>query len=151
MISLPLILEPNPILRKKSTLIDLKKFNAQNLLALAEQMIATMLENNGIGLAAPQIGKNIQLFVINKDISKTNDHLVLCNPKITFQSAKITNFDEGCLSCPGRYISVKRPEKVRLKAFTLKNTKVVFKAKGLLAKAFQHEIDHLNGILIIDK
>lgn len=148
--ALPLVLEPNLILRKKSILIDFNK-NTINLPILAEQMIATMIANNGVGLAAPQVGKNIQLIVINKDVSKTINHLILCNPKITFRSAKTTSLSEGCLSCPGVFISILRPEKIRIKAVTLDNKKIVFKAKGLLAKAFQHEIDHLNGILIIDK
>lgn len=147
--SLPLVTQPNTILHTASVDIDLSQASAYQV--LGEQMIATMLSNNGIGLAAPQIGKNLNLFVIHKDISNTPNHLVLCNPNITFTSAKTNTMEEGCLSCPKIYCDVARPEKIRVKAYTLTGEKKVYKAKGMLAKVFQHEIDHLNATLIIDK
>lgn len=147
--SLALVTQPNTILHTLSVnipLTDLAEYKD-----LGKQMIAVMLKSNGIGLAAPQIGKNINLFVIHKNISDTPEHVVLCNPKITFTSAKMHTMEEGCLSCPKHYCDITRPEKIRVKAYTLDGEKVSYKAKGMLAKVFQHEIDHLNGILIIDK
>ncbi|MFA5995463.1 MAG: peptide deformylase [Patescibacteria group bacterium] len=154
-IILPLVIQPNRILNTKSkniTLTELKDAKkVVELKELGQSMVLTMLENNGIGLAAPQIGKNVNLFVVHKDTAQTNDHLVLCNPQITFQSAKKTTMEEGCLSCPTIYLDIARSEKIRVKAYTLDNEKTIFKAKGMLAKVFQHEIDHLNGVLIINK
>lgn len=146
---LPLILQPNPILRTTCTDLSLKEL--ANYQKLGQDMIETMLSSNGIGLAAPQVGKNINLFVINKEVTGNNEHLVLCNPVITFRSVATHVMDEGCLSCPTLFGDVRRPEKIRVKAYTLAGEKKIFKAKGLLAKVFQHEIDHLQGILIIDK
>ncbi len=148
MIALPLVTQPNTILHSPS--VDLNLKNAQHYQELGAQMVATMLKSNGIGLAAPQIGKNINLFVIHKDIAGTDEHLVLCNPVIMFKSAKLNVMEEGCLSCPKLYCDIARPEKVRVKVYTLTGEKLLYKAKGMLAKVFQHEIDHLRGKLIID-
>lgn len=146
---LPLTTLPNAILHKTSK--DLPMDRLQEYKSLGEDMIETMLANDGIGLAAVQIGKNINLFTINKDVTNSTEHLVLCNPIITFQSKGTNVMEEGCLSCPGIYGNVRRPEKVRVTAFTLDGEKIQFKAKGMLAKVFQHEIDHLLGTLIVDK
>ncbi|MBI2415115.1 MAG: peptide deformylase [Candidatus Kerfeldbacteria bacterium] len=146
---LPLVTQPHKILRRQSVTIDLAKANDYQI--LARDMIETMLANNGIGLAAPQVGYNLTLFIINKEVADTPDHLVLCNPTITFQSAGQNVMEEGCLSCPTLYGNIRRPEKVRVKAYDLTGRKQLFKAKGLFAKVFQHEIDHLRGTLIIDK
>lgn len=146
---LPLTLQPNDILRAPSR--DLTVAEMAGFVTLGQDMAATMIVNNGIGLAAPQIGENINLFVINKEVSETPQHLILCNPTIMFASATSHIMEEGCLSCPQIFGDVRRPEKVRVKAYTLDGVKHVFKAKGLLAKVFQHEIDHLHGTLIIDK
>ncbi len=147
---LPLVTQPNVKLHTPSQNLNLSSAQA-DYSTLAEQMVATMLKSNGIGLAAVQIGQNLNLFVIHKDIANTSEHLVLCNPMITFSSAKLHTMEEGCLSCPKIYRDVTRPEKVRVKAYTLKGEKIIYKAKGMLAKVFQHEIDHLRGTLIIDK
>lgn len=146
---LPLVVQPNPLLHKVSR--DLAMDDLAQYEALGQEMIETMLANNGIGLAAPQIGKNINLFVIHKDIAETTDHLVLCNPRITFRSAATHVMEEGCLSCPKLFGDVRRPEKVRVRAYTLDGKKHQYKAKAMFAKVFQHEIDHLLGTLIIQK
>lgn len=146
---LPLTTLPSKILHNIS--VDLPVDVLQSYKELGKDMIETMLENDGIGLAAVQIGQNINLFTINKDVTKGSDHLILCNPTITFLSKGTNVMEEGCLSCPGIYGNVRRPEKIRVTAYTLDGERVQFKAKGLLAKVFQHEIDHLNGTLIVDK
>lgn len=145
----PLTTQPNKILRTQSK--DLPLDRLHEYAALGQDMIETMLANNGIGLAACQIGKNLNLFTVNKDVTGAENHWILCNPIISFQSKSSTVMEEGCLSCPSLYGDVRRPEKVRVKAYTLDGVRHTFKAKGLLAKVFQHEIDHLHAILIIDK
>lgn len=146
---LKIIINPDPILRKKSKPVTAANLNTFRsfILDLAE----TMVKKDGVGLAAPQVGKNINIIVINKDVTKTKDHLVLCNPKITFFSTKKIILEEGCLSIPNFYAEVKRPEKIRLKAIDINGQPIAIKTKGVLARVIQHEIDHLNGILFIDK
>lgn len=146
---LPLTIQPHPSLHQPST--DLPLVALASYQALGEDMKATMEASNGIGLAAVQIGKNLNLFVIHKDIAETPEHLVLANPEIVFTSKGEHVMEEGCLSCPQQFGDVRRPEKVRVKAYSLDGKKQIFKAKGMFAKVFQHEIDHLRGTLILDK
>jgi len=134
----------NPILRKKSQPID--KID-ENILNLIEEMIETMIEANGVGLAANQVGKNIQLFVINSELSKK---CVFINPEIIKMSKKTEIIEEGCLSLPNVFIPTKRAKSIKIKAINENNKQFKLKAKGLLARAIQHELDHLNGILICD-
>jgi len=106
---------------------------------------------NGIGLAAPQVGENICLFVISPDFSdETDGHLVFINPEITSVSRKETEEEEGCLSLPETWNLVSRPTKVTIKAEDERGKKFKLIGKGLLARLFQHEVDHLNGMLFID-
>ncbi len=119
---------------------------------LATDMIETMYANNGVGLAAPQVGENYRLFVI--DVSEENETpnpLVFVNPKIVKKSAPINSY-EGCLSFPGAYTNVRRYANVVVKAKDLKGKPFVLEAEdgSLLAKAIQHETDHLEGILFVD-
>jgi len=146
---LKIITYPSPRLRKKSKAIEIADMpQYKNFIT---EMINIMIAKDGVGLAAPQVGKNINAVVINKEIAKTKDHLVLCNPKITFFSAKKIILEEGCLSVPNFYGEVKRPEKIRMKAGDINGKPIIIKTKGLLARVIQHEVDHLNGILFIDK
>ncbi|MDP3970757.1 MAG: peptide deformylase [bacterium] len=149
MTTLKLVTQPNKILRTVS--IDIARETFSEYKKLGEEMVEAMLKYEGIGLAAPQIGRNINMFTINKDVTLGEDHLILCNPKIVFLSKGTNVMEEGCLSCPKIYGDVSRSEKIRVKAFSLDGVLHTFKAKGLLAKVFQHEIDHLNGTLILDK
>lgn len=140
-----LIFYPNPILRRKAEKIkDPKSPEIQELIF---EMLRTMEENDGIGLAAPQIGKSIRLCIVKKD-GKTH---VLINPKIKSKSWSKEIAEEGCLSFPGKFIPVKRSKKIKVKALDKKGEEITLKADGLLARAFQHEIDHLDGILFIDR
>jgi len=144
---LPIIKNPSPLLRKKSEEIDLKKIKANELKELCADMIKTMKEEDGKGLAAPQIGENIRLIVINtKDGVK-----IMINPKITKKSWTKEWSEEGCLSVPGFYGKVKRNKKINCVYFDKKGQKTKIQAEGLLAFVIQHETDHLDGILFIDK
>ena len=117
---------------------------------LIEDMKLTVKKAPGIGLAAPQVGRNLMLAVIHLE-EFGMQAFALINPKIVSKSIKKTSLEEGCLSIPGTFGAVKRPAKVEVAGFTEEGQPVHIKADKLLAKVLQHEIDHLNGVLICDK
>lgn len=136
---------PEPILRKKSIAINPKKiFEYQKLI---DKMAATLKEVDGAGLAAPQIGQLIRLIVVNTDEGAR----AFINPTITRQSLLTTVAEEGCLSIPEQIGRVRRYKSIKVEAFDRMGEKLKFKATGLFARVLQHEIDHLDGILYIDK
>lgn len=114
-------------------------------------MLETMHANDGIGLAAAQIGQNIRLAIIGKQALPNKKELVLINPKITKRSWRQIKDFEGCLSVPGAAIEVKRHKKITVAALNEKAEPISYIVSDYLARVFQHEIDHLDGILIIDK
>jgi len=115
---------------------------------LAKEMLIVMSQENGVGLAAPQIGKNKRMIVVSLD----ENIFTLINPKITKKSKKILSEYEGCLSLPNLSLKIKRAKEIELEGYLLERGKVVrIKAENLLARVFQHEIDHLDGILMIDR
>jgi len=160
---LPIAKYGNPILRAKGRLIE--KIDDQ-IRELAENMIETMHAANGVGLAAQQIGQALQLTVL--DISKVEDRpstlklngkevdpaqampLVLINPQIELGEERVLE-SEGCLSIPDITADVVRALSVTGRARTLAEKELQIEAGGLLARALQHEIDHLNGVLFIDR
>ena len=144
----PIIIEPDPILRKKSDLIE----NVNNdLRKLLDDMLETMYSANGIGLAAIQIGIPKNLIVIDLlTKEKKKDPMYFINPKIIKQSEKLSKYEEGCLSIPNLFAEVKRPSECEVQYLDYKGEKKILKATGLLATCIQHEIDHLKGILFID-
>jgi len=140
---------PDPVLRQVAKPIATI---GREIERLAEQMIETMYAAKGLGLAAPQVGAMVRLVIVDMDVSlQRRDPRVLINP--VFQSlSKDKDIDkEGCLSLPGIEAKVKRARHVILKAQDLSGHTVEYAAEGLLARAFQHECDHLDGILFIDK
>ncbi|MEK7167461.1 MAG: peptide deformylase [Patescibacteria group bacterium] len=142
---LNIITHPNPILRKKAQ-------KAPNPLdpeiqALIPEMVKIMKKSDGVGLAAPQIGQSIRLVVV----SHKDGDLVLINPQIIKKSILKDWDEEGCLSVPGKSGEVKRCKKIKVKFVNEKNFPRMFTAIGLLARVIQHEVDHLDGILFIDK
>ena len=144
---LPILHEPNVVLRRRADAVVLPNWDLKELLKLAEDMVLTMKKAPGVGLAAPQIGKSIQLIIVER----APEPLILINPKIVGHSLRKHTLEEGCLSVPGKYGLVKRWREVRVRAQTLDGKSLEIKAKGFLAQIFQHEIDHLNGTLYIDK
>lgn len=143
--------ENNPILRKESQPIELARRGRKidgEILNLIQDMTKTMLKLDGVGLAGCQVGKNIQVFVINPNLSKK---CVFINPKIIKMSKKTEILEEGCLSLPGIFIDKARAKSLKIKAVDESGKQFKLKAKDILARAIQHEIDHLNGKLIIDK
>lgn len=130
-------------LRKESE--EIKTID-NGLLSLIEDMFKTMYASKGLGLAAPQIGVNIRLAVI--DLGE--DPLVFINPKIIKKSGKEV-CQEGCLSFPGLFENVSRAKRIVVRAFDKDGSEYELEAEGLLARAIQHELDHLDGVLFIDR
>lgn len=114
---------------------------------IIKEMFRVMYEAKGIGLAAPQIG--ISKRIITLDLG--NAPLALINPIIVEKGRERDRMEEGCLSLPGIEVDIERPYEVFIKGVNLDGKEVEIEGRGLLARVFQHEIDHLNGVLIIDK
>ncbi len=131
-------------LRKKS---DFVLEIGDDIKAVVLEMIETMDAHKGVGLAAPQVGIMKRIVVIKID----GKNVPLVNPILTYQSKEKEILEEGCLSLPGRLIEIKRPFKVEAVAFDLDGNKIELKLKGLPARIFQHELDHLDGKLILDR
>ena len=132
------------ILRKKCRVVD--DIN-DRIKVLVEDMIETMYENNGVGLAAPQVGILKRIFVV--DAMDGAGSSVFINPEILEKSGEQTD-EEGCLSLPGRHKPVKRANKIKIKALDVNGNEFVLDAEEFLARAIQHEYDHLEGVLFID-
>jgi peptide deformylase len=137
-----------PELERKSLVVT--DFDGE-LKQLAEDMLETMYAAPGVGLAAPQVGVNLRLIVIDPTAGEEQGHQrILVNPEVIERDGHQKE-EEGCLSFPGITTSVDRPELVRVKAQDLEGGDVEFEADGLLARAICHEIDHLDGVLFIDR
>ncbi|WP_086277939.1 MULTISPECIES: peptide deformylase [Enterococcus] len=141
----PIVIHPNERLKQKAKPVTMITDETVKLL---EDMYETMIAHDGIGLAAPQIGKNLQLAVI--EVDDETGLFELINPEII--ERKGTDIDvEGCLSIPETYGTVERADEVTVRYFDREGQEIEVTAYGYLARAFQHEIDHLNGELFIDK
>lgn len=120
--------------------------------ALAREMLQTMYSADGIGLAAPQVAVNKQLIVIDcEPDNPANPPLILINPSIKKSSKELCTGQEGCLSIPGVYLDVVRPEMVEVSYKDENGRPQTLKATGLLARAIQHEMDHLAGVMFVDR
>ena len=136
---------PDPCLR--ALCIPVEEFNDE-LQQLIDDMFETMYSARGVGLAAPQIGINLRVAVIDVTPDKSKQ-FVLINPEI-LESHGEEIYDEGCLSVPSAYDTVTRAARVKMKALDRHGKEYVLEAEGLLCEAIQHEIDHLNGKLFVD-
>ena len=154
---LDIVTLPNAILRQKVRPVT--QFDDE-LQILIDNMIETMRSANGVGLAAPQIGENRRLAVIealpdydedDNEIPNTRDLFIIVNPEIVWTSNDIEDGIEGCLSIPGYLGEVERSLSIRVRAQDRNGKKIKLKLGGWTARIFQHEIDHLNGVLFIDK
>jgi peptide deformylase len=154
---LDIVAIPNPMLRRKTRPVT--KFD-RDLQKLIDDMIETMREAPGVGLAAPQIGQPFSLSVIEtlpkvddegNEIEGSRELFVIANPEIVWESRDELLGVEGCLSIPGYVGEVARAEKIRVRAQDRNGRKIRLRLAGWTARIFQHEIDHLNGILYIDK
>ena len=138
----------DPVLRKKTgpvTVFD------EKLADFVDGMIDTMFENKGIGLAAPQVGVSEKIVVVDKSLGESvDDVMILINPEI-YDSEGEATIEEGCLSVPGVYEDVVRPEKIAVRYRDTNGGEHDTEADGMLARAIQHEADHLEGILFVDR
>ena len=143
-----IVIEPDPILRKKSEKLENVNLETQKFL---DDMLDTMYSAPGIGLAAVQVGVLKRLIVVDitKEEEKKNP-LFFINPIITQKSDKTSIHEEGCLSLPGYFAEIERPAECQVEYLDYNGNKQSLKATGLLSTCIQHEIDHLNGILFID-
>lgn len=133
------------ILRKKSRRVDVID---EKIKVLVDDMLETMYKYNGVGLAAPQVGILKRVVVI--DLYDNNGPLVLINPEIIKEKGE-QEVEEGCLSFPNQFAKIIRPAEVTVKYQDIDGNEVKLKAKELLAQAISHEVDHLEGILFVDK
>lgn len=138
---------PDPALKKKAE--PVRAFNKE-LANIARNMFRIMYNLNGVGLAANQVGLSQRLVVINPTRNEA-DELVLVNPRLVRTGSEVIIEDEGCLSLPGISVLVRRHKDITCEYFSLKGEKRSLEAGGLMAKILQHEIDHLNGVLCIDR
>ncbi len=143
---LPILNYPDPRLRTIAT--PVKEITA-DIKILIKDMIETMYDAQGIGLAASQVDKHIQLIVM--DLSEDKDApIVFINPKVTPLVKEKEPYEEGCLSVPDVYDKVERPNKVRIEALDQDGQVIDKEVEGLLAVCIQHEMDHLNGVIFVD-
>ena len=143
-----ILTEPDPFLRQKSKKVD--EVNSE-IRSLMDDMIETMYNAPGIGLAAIQIGVSKRVIVI--DLSKDDEKktpLFFINPEIITKSGNDASYEEGCLSVPNQFAEVCRPDTCKVKYLDYDGKEKILEAKGLLATCIQHEMDHLEGILFID-
>lgn len=140
-----IITKEDPLLRKQSKVVDKIDDNVKKIISdLFETLYFT---DTGVGLAAPQIGILKQIIVID---TEDEAPMALINPEVVFSDGQMES-EEGCLSCPEEYGIVNRAEKVKVKALNEEGKEIEIEAEGFLAVVLQHEIDHLKGVLFIDK
>lgn len=148
MARLPLVYYPDVVLKTRSA--DITEID-QALVDLVRDMGETMYASNGIGLAAPQIARNIRLLTVDVEPDRGGAGLMhLINPIIADSHGR-TTYQEGCLSFPGISAEVRRKDKIHVKAWDVNGTELDFEADGLLSICIQHELDHLNGVTFVDR
>lgn len=162
--TLPIVQVGDPVLRKQARELSKEEIVSPEIQQLLEEMKNTMKAGCGVGLAAPQVGKSLQIIVIEdmdhsrltqeqlveRSRSKVPFHVVM-NPRIYVEGTETAQFFEGCLSLPGFVGIVSRATAVRVEALNERAEPVVIEARGWYARILQHEIDHLHGVLYIDR
>ncbi len=158
-----IIQKDHPLLREVAKPVPVEEINSRKIDTIVRRMQKALdAEEDGVAIAAPQIGEGLQIFVVskrifeieNKDAGTRNTipkDMVFINPEILSVSKKKQKVEEGCLSVRWLYGRVERAEKVKVRAYNEEGKVFTFGGSGLMAQVFQHEIDHLNGILFIDK
>lgn len=143
-----ILTEPDPFLRQKSTIVEKVDDDIRSLM---DDMLETMYNAPGIGLAAIQVGvpKRVIVIDLSKEGEKKNP-LYFINPEIQTKSKNDASYEEGCLSVPNQFAEISRPDTCRVKFLNYNGEEKILEAKGLLATCIQHEMDHLEGILFID-
>lgn len=149
-VKLRIVHYPDPILQRKAAPVERIDNEVR---AVATRMIELMHEVNGLGLAAPQVGLSWRMFVVAGAAWDQEDapDQVFINPELHFTDRTMEPHEEGCLSLPGIHVDVRRPVGVELRATTLEGEEVVMQSSDFIARVWQHEFDHLEGVLIIDR
>jgi peptide deformylase len=155
----PVLRMGHPLLREPSKEISIDEIGSPRINQLIADLKDTMKHNQGIGIAAPQIGVNLQICLINlpenparyPEAKGSNQEYILINPKITILNSELIGCWEGCLSVPNLKGFVQRPKKIKVDFFDRLKSKQSLVIDNFLSIVFQHEIDHLNGVLYIDK
>ena len=142
-----LTLYPEPILRRPAEEVAAYDDELRRIVAA---MFERMFESKGVGLAAPQVGLRRRILILNPTGDRKDD-LVLVNPTIVARSGPETVFDEGCLSFPGIYAEIRRPERCSVVAFDPSGARIEREFDGFVSRIIQHEFDHLEGILLVDR
>jgi peptide deformylase len=148
-----IVQEPNPVLRAMALLVSPASIASSTTQTIIRDMKnALNKEEDGVAIAAPQIGQSVRIFVVAKRASKLlTEDTVFINPEIIRIGKKKEALSEGCLSVRWKYGLVKRATSATVRALNAEGNEFVMSGRGLLAQIFQHEIDHLNGTLFIDK
>lgn len=166
----PIVQNGDPVLRKRALPIPLEEIKSSRVRALIKRMRSALLtQDDGVALAAPQVGVSLRLFIVSKkvfalparpekrtdadtaELKRRAEYFVFINPVITKLSREKAVVDEGCLSVRPLYGKIKRSKKATVTAYDENGVKFTRGASGLLAQIFQHECDHLDGVLFIDK
>lgn len=142
-----LTLYPDPVLRKPSD--PVAAFDDE-LRAIVEGMFERMRKSKGVGLAAPQVGLKKRILVLNPT-GEPADDLALINPTLVDRTGAQTLFEEGCLSFPGIYAEIKRPARCKVQAYTVTGERIDAEYDGFVSRIVQHEYDHLEGVLLVDR
>jgi peptide deformylase len=135
------------VLRKRAAEVPRTDIGTPKFKKLLEDMLETMYDANGIGIAAPQVGESVRIFIAES----SEGPIALVNPVFTKKSWKTLKGEEGCLSVPGKYDKLRRCKSVTISALTAEGKEVSFSAEGFFARILQHELDHLDGFLYIDR
>ena len=144
-----LVYYPDPLLKTISE--PILDFNLEALKTIGTDMIEAIIDNNGIGLAAIQIGQPIRMMILKTREADTIIYMAMCNPEVVQCNTRRVTGQEGCLSFPGIRVDIDRPEDIILKWHNLIGAEYTTAFKGIEARCIQHEIDHMNGITFIDK
>ena len=143
---------PSPVLATKCSPLKAGDLKSGVYTKLVMDMKETMLKHDGIGLAAPQVGHDLALFVIDDKLATEYEvPSVYANPEITDYGSESDELEEGCLSIPGFWTPIGRAKKIMFKALNAEGKKIKFRARGMLARVLQHETDHVYGRTIQDR
>ncbi len=144
---LNIVTDGDPVLRKRAAEVEIKELSTPKFKKFLEDMLETMYAANGIGIAAPQVGESVRVFIAESG----KGPIALINPVFTKKSWKLLKGEEGCLSVPGKFDKVLRHKSLSVEAFTTNGQHIAFTAEGFFARVLQHEMDHLDGLLYVDR
>lgn len=145
---LPILIAPNPALKTRARPVS--PADDAQIRDLVPRMFTTMYRAPGIGLAAPQVGVDLRLAIVDLMRDEKPDPIVLINPELVAASEELATREEGCLSLPNQFAEVTRPARVKIRYLDQQGARREIDAEGLLSACIQHEMDHLDGILFVD-